>query len=156
MGEYIRDMRKRVGHIPLMQCGASVIVENERKEILLQLRTDNGEWAYAGGAVELYERVEDAAARELREETGLIADELELFGVFSGEYMKYTYPNGDQVSNIDVVYICRKYHGTLRCEAGEVDRLGFFAADNLPEPLFGVNRPALEQYLRRRKKQEGR
>ena len=26
MGDYIMDMRKRVGHIPLMQCGASVIV----------------------------------------------------------------------------------------------------------------------------------
>ena len=36
MGDYIMDMRKRVGHIPLMQCGASVIVENERGEILLQ------------------------------------------------------------------------------------------------------------------------
>ena len=42
MGDYIMDMRKRVGHIPLMQCGASVIVENERGEILLQQRSDNG------------------------------------------------------------------------------------------------------------------
>lgn len=62
MGDYIMDMRKRVGHIPLMQCGASVIVENERGEILLQQRSDNGAWGYPGGAVELYERVEDAAA----------------------------------------------------------------------------------------------
>ena len=38
MADYIMDMRKRVGHIPLMQCGASVIVENERGEILLQQR----------------------------------------------------------------------------------------------------------------------
>ena len=53
MGDYIMDMRRRVGHIPLMQCGASVIVENDRGEVLLQLRTDNGEWGYPGGAVEL-------------------------------------------------------------------------------------------------------
>ena len=53
MGDYIMDMRKRVGHIPLMQCGASVIVENERGEILLQQRSDNGAWGYPGGAVEL-------------------------------------------------------------------------------------------------------
>ena len=32
MGEYIMGMRRRVGHIPLMQCGASVIVENEKGE----------------------------------------------------------------------------------------------------------------------------
>jgi 8-oxo-dGTP pyrophosphatase MutT (NUDIX family) len=56
MGDYIMDMRKRVGHIPLMQCGASVIVENERGEILLQQRSDSGAWGYPGGAVELYER----------------------------------------------------------------------------------------------------
>ena len=69
MGEYIMDMRRRVGHIPLMQCGASVIVENDKGEILLQKRTDNSKWGYAGGSVELFEAVEEAASRELEEET---------------------------------------------------------------------------------------
>ncbi|MDD3335019.1 MAG: NUDIX domain-containing protein [Eubacteriales bacterium] len=150
MGEYIMDMRKRVGHIPLMQCGASVIVENEKGEILLQKRSDNDTWAYAGGSVELFERVEDAAARELLEETGLIADELTLLGIFSGERMRYTYPNGDEVSNVDIVFVCKKYHGTLKCERGEVEELGFFSLDQLPQPLFEVNRPALEQYMKLR------
>lgn len=147
MGEYIMDMRKRVGHIPLMQCGASVIVENAQGEILLQQRSDNGAWGYAGGSVELYESVEAAAARELLEETGLIADELELFGVFSGERMRYTYPNGDQVSNVDIVFLCRKYHGELKCQDGEVEQLRFFASDALPHPLFSANEPAIEKWL---------
>ncbi len=151
MGEYIMDMRKRVGSIPLMQCGASVIVENEKGEILLQLRSDNGQWAYAGGSVELYERTQDAAARELREETGLIAEELELLGVFSGKELRYTYPNGDQTSNIDIVYVCRKYGGTLRCEPGEVEKLGFFPLDQLPGEIFSVCQPALRAYVRARK-----
>lgn len=151
MGEYIMDMRKRVGRIPLMQCGASVIVENERGEILLQRRVDNGEWAYAGGSVELYERVEDAAARELFEETGLVADELELLNVFSGPEMQYTYPNGDEVSNVDVVFLCRRWHGTLKCEPDEVLELAFFSLDALPETLFKVNRPAIEQLKRLRR-----
>lgn len=153
MGEYIMDMRKRVGPIPLMQCGASVIVENEKGEILLQLRSDNGQWAYAGGSIELFERVQDAAARELEEETGLVAEELELLGVYSGPEMRYVYPNGDETSNVDIVYVCRKYHGALRCEAGEVEKLGFFPWDRLPGEIFSVCQPALEDYRKARQEQ---
>ena len=144
------DMRKRVGSIPLMQCGASVIVENPAGEILLQLRHDTGEWAYAGGSVELYERVEDAAARELHEETGLTAESLELLGVFSGERERYVYPNGDQVSNVDIVFVCKRYHGTLCGQEGEVEALRFYPVDALPERLFGPNLPGIEAYLRKR------
>lgn len=147
MGEYIRDMRRLVGQIPLMQCGASVIVENAAGEVLLELRADSKDWCYAGGSVELFESVEDAAARELLEETGLVADELTLLGVFSGQRMRYTYPNGDQVSNVDVVFICRRYHGTLAREVAEVDRLQFFPINALPEPFISVNQPGLEAYL---------
>lgn len=144
MGEYIMDMRKRVGPIPLMQCGASVIVLDGQNRLLLQRRKDNGMWGYAGGAVDLYERVEDAAARELREETGLIADQLELLGVFSGPELRYTYPNGDQVSIVDIVYLCRKYHGQLRPQPEEVTELAFFSPDRLPDNLFTTQLPALD------------
>ena len=61
MSNYILDLRKIVGHRPLLQVGASVIVVNNRDEILLQLRTDNHCWGYCGGSVELDEKVEDAA-----------------------------------------------------------------------------------------------
>ena len=126
MSSYIMDLRKIVGHRPLLQVGASVIVVDEENRVLLQLRSDNHCWGYAGGSVELDEPVEEAAKRELFEETGLIAQELELFGVFSGKDTHYVYPNGDEVSNIDIVYICRKYTGTLICQEGEVDKLKFF------------------------------
>lgn len=135
MSEYIMGLRKLVGHRPLLQVGASVIVENERGEILLQKRADNHCWGYAGGSVELDEVVEDAARRELFEETGLIAREMELFGVFSGKDTHYIYPNGDEVSNVDIVYLCKDYAGTLKCQEEEVEELRFFPADALPENL---------------------
>lgn len=49
MKEYIKMMRELVGSRPIMQCGASVILVNERGELLLQQRADNGMWGYHGG-----------------------------------------------------------------------------------------------------------
>jgi 8-oxo-dGTP pyrophosphatase MutT (NUDIX family) len=132
---YIADIRKLVGHAPVMLCGGSVIVEDEKGRVLLQKRLDNGCWGYAGGAVEMGEKVEDAAKRELFEETGLIADELTLFDAFSGPETRFTYPNGDEVFFVDVVYLCRKYHGTLRAQPEEVAELRFFPVNALPENL---------------------
>ena len=154
MSDYILNMRKLVGHRPILQCGASVILINDHDEILLQRRRDNGLWAYHGGSVELNEVVEEAAARELFEETGLIAEELTLLGVFSGEDMRYVYPNGDEVSNIDLVYLCRKYSGNLRAQEDEVSELRFFPLSALPkaEEISPPNRKALFQFVSKFKK----
>lgn len=147
MANYILDLRKVVGHRPLLQVGASVIVENERGEILLQRRTDNKCWGYCGGSVELDERVEDAAARELYEESGLIAESLELFGIFSGPETHYVYPNGDEVSNVDVVFICREYSGEMKAQEGEVDALSFFAYTDVPENISPPIKPAVRKWV---------
>ena len=152
MSEYIMDLRKLVGNRPLLQVGASVIVENERGEVLLQKRADNHCWGYAGGSVELDEVVEEAAKRELLEETGLTARELTLFGVFSGKDTHYIYPNGDEVSNVDIVYLCTSYTGQLRCQESEVEALRFFPADDLPENLSPpIRRPLLRWAESKRK-----
>ena len=84
MSEYIMDLRKIVGHRTLIQCGAGVIIVNNVGEILLGRRTDNHLWGYFGGSIEIDEKVEDCAKRELLEETGLIADEVSFFTVISG------------------------------------------------------------------------
>ena len=38
MSNYIMDLRKVVGHAPLLQAGASIIVENENGQVLLEKR----------------------------------------------------------------------------------------------------------------------
>lgn len=147
MSSYIMDLRKIVGHRPLLQVGASVIVVDAENRVLLQLRSDNHCWGYAGGSVELDEVVEEAAKRELYEETGLIAQRMELFGVFSGPDTHYVYPNGDEVSNVDIVYVCREYTGELHCQPGEVDELRFFRLDEIPENLFSAIRQPLMKWV---------
>jgi len=47
----------------------NVVVVNDDGEILLIRRTDNGNWAVPGGAIDLGESVAQAAVRETREES---------------------------------------------------------------------------------------
>jgi len=151
---YILDLRKVVGHRPLIQVGAGVIVEDDQGRVLLQLRADNHCWSYCGGSLEIDERAEDAAKRELFEETGLVAEELELFGVWSGPELHYVYPNGDEVSNVDIVFLCKAFSGELKPQESEVAQLRFFAADEIPENLSPPIRPALEKWARRKKEED--
>ncbi|MCL2461896.1 MAG: NUDIX hydrolase [Defluviitaleaceae bacterium] len=134
MTNYIAGMRKKIGHDRLMFVGASVFVYKDGK-VLLQKRRDNGCWAQHGGCVEIGEAVEDAARRELFEETGLTAGKLELLGVFSGNDTMYAYPNGDQVYIIDVAYVCRDFSGELLPETDETAELKWFDIGEIPENI---------------------
>jgi len=147
MIEYIKTMRALVGHTPILMCGGSVIIYKDGK-VLLQKRADNGCWGYHGGAVELGERVEDAALRELFEETGLTAHSLRLYGVFSGEGYEYTYPNGDMVHNIDHVYICEDFTGEPCADGVELTELCWFSVFDIPEDISPPVRIPLTQFMK--------
>ena len=106
---YIMDLRKYVGHQPIMMTSACVLILNNKNQVLLQRRTDNGFWGYPGGSMELGESFEDCARREVLEETGLECIELTYFTNMSGEKMHYIYPNGDEVYIAEVVFLCNNY-----------------------------------------------
>lgn len=61
---YIADLREAIGTRPIILVGAAVIVRNDKGQILLQKRSDTRDWGTIGGALELGEALEDAAARE--------------------------------------------------------------------------------------------
>ena len=131
MTGYMAEMRKLVGHRTVMQCAASVVCIDEQGRILLGKRADNHLWGYSGGAAEIDERAEDCAKRELFEEMGLVADELTFFCVNSGPEAHYIYPNGDEVSNFEIVYVCRKWHGEPKACDGEMEDLRFFSRNQI-------------------------
>lgn len=126
MDEYVKKLRAKIGHDPLLLPHSIVIVINENNEVLIEERSDDGNFDFPGGGVDLGETAEDAAKRELYEETGLEALSLEFFKLYSGEVTRYVYSNGDIIYGIDAVYICREYKGELKPQVEEVNRLKFF------------------------------
>ena len=156
MTDYMKYLRSKLGHVPLMQCAASVILYKNNK-VLLQKRSDTGMWCYHGGAIELGESAEEAAKRELLEETGLQADFLELFGVYSGSEFHYIYPNDDEVYIIDVVFLCNEFHGDLAESSEETKCLKWFQYNDIPSNLMPpIKKPLFDFIVCRRKEYENK
>lgn len=130
---YISELRKYVGHQPIINIGATVIVMNEKNEILLNLRSDTGTWGIIGGGMELGESLEQTAARELYEETGLQAERFELLDVLSGEELYFRYPNGDETYTVIVLYKAVGILGRLNINDDESRDLKYFSFDYLPK-----------------------
>lgn len=134
MHEYIKTMRKHIGHDPLLLVAAGAIIYKDRK-ILLQKRGDDGTWSIHGGSLELGETVEETVRRELEEEIGVKPINLKFYKVFSGEDMHYVCPNGDEVYCVNVIFLCDEYEGELKQDDDEVVELKWFDIDNLPDNL---------------------
>jgi len=129
---YIMNLRKHVGHEPLIGIGATTLVFNDKKELLLNLRSDTNTWGIPGGSMELYETIEETAVRELKEEAGINADELELVTVLSGNEYYFEYPNGDKMCTVIVLFKVLNYTGKVKVSDNESKKLEFFSLNKLP------------------------
>ncbi len=140
---YIMDLRKYVGHKPLIMTCTGVLILNDKSQLLLQKRTDNGCWGYPGGSMELGESFEECARREVLEETGLDCKKLTYFTHKAGVQMHYIYPNGDEIYSAEIIFICDKYQGNLKVQQSEVIEQKFFDLDKLPENISPNNKEVI-------------
>jgi 8-oxo-dGTP pyrophosphatase MutT (NUDIX family) len=145
MSDYVGELRKVVGHRPLLLAAAGVIVRDTAGAILLQRRTDDGRWGIPGGALELGESLEETARRELTEETGLTAGDLELLDVYSGAEFFLTYANGDQAYVVGATFLAHSVSGESTPDGREGTELRYFSMAALPETLNDYNRRLLER-----------
>jgi len=135
LADYIKEIRKLIGTRPVILVGSTIIVINNNNEILLQHRSDTEEWGLPGGAMEIGESLEETAARELFEETGLRAENFLFLDLLSGRELYYKYPNGDEVFNVISVYLAKEIYGELAISDGESLDLKYFAPKALPSNL---------------------
>jgi len=141
---YISEIRKYVGHKPIMAVAAMGIIYSDSTGLLLEKRTDTGEWCTPGGAIELHESIEDALRREIKEETNLDFKAPKLFDIKANVHM--IYPNGDEVYYTDIVYEITEFWGELKPDK-ESTELRFFNLHDLPDNIMPTQTEYIQRYV---------
>jgi ADP-ribose pyrophosphatase YjhB (NUDIX family) len=109
---------------PLFTVSAAAIITNDEGKVLLLshvLRPGPG-WGYPGGFAEKGEQAEDAVRREVREETGIELDDLQLLHVRTTG------------SHIEVLFSARAV-GDPEVRSREIIELGWFGVEELPKEM---------------------
>jgi 8-oxo-dGTP diphosphatase len=130
--EWVNQLEQKweTGLIPDPQTVAIILI-NERGEVLLQLRDNNPDisfpnsWTLPGGVVESPETPEQAARRELAEETGLHSS-LSPWKVYKRK------PENHRFSIEQHIYIGKTHQESDEMALGEGQALHFFRQDELP------------------------
>jgi len=92
---------------------ANVVVTDDAGRILMIHRTDNGNWAIPGGAMDLGESLVDCAVRETREETGIECEVTGLVGIYTDPKHVILYTSDGEVrQEFSVVFTARPVGGT--------------------------------------------
>lgn len=131
-----------------LKAGVAVIILNEKKQVLLQKRSDVKLWSIPSGHIEIGETVSEAAIREVKEETNLDVKIKKLIGVYSDpDSQVFAYPNGRVVHFITTCFLVEITGGNLRCNSSESLEIKFFETQNLPKNLLKMHPQWLKDAL---------
>ncbi len=117
---------------------ADVLVINDDKVLLIDRKNEPLGWAIPGGFVDLYETMEQAALRELHEETGIEANinDLHLLGIYSDPKRD---TRGHTVSAVYIFFSDKEAYA-----ADDAKDAKYFHIDNLPENTAFDHREILQ------------
>jgi 8-oxo-dGTP pyrophosphatase MutT (NUDIX family) len=129
----------------------NVVVVNGAGDILLIRRTDNGNWALPGGAIDLGESVAQAAARETLEEAGIECAVTGIVGIYSDPRHVILYTsNGEARQEFSIVLTARPYGGQPT-PSNESSEVRWVSASDLPGYTMGRSmRIRIDDFLSRK------
>ncbi len=109
---------------------SAVIFTDDRKQILLQERVDNGKWSLPGGQMEPGESVKQAIKREVKEETGIDVNVVKLIGVYSDPEHVIAYSDGEIRQQFSMCFLCKAQSNTISVSS-ESKRVTYVPIRNL-------------------------
>ncbi len=141
---HVVQLRSKIGSELLLLPSVTVLIRNDRDQILLVRHIGFDRWGTLGGMVEPKEHPRDAAAREAKEETGLDIEITSLLTAVGGPDYEVTYPNGDRVSYVSTVYGAELIGGVAAIDVEELTDMRWFdsaelqtlALDRFAQSLF--------------------
>ena len=133
MDEYIKHIRQKIGRDKFIHPAARIIIENSSGEILIVERLDNGKIGLPAGGIEFNETIEECIKREVKEETGLTINSLEVIGISTNPNKEsVNYPNGDQIQYFTIEFYSRDFTGAIKpIETLEIKAAKFVHSDEL-------------------------
>ncbi|HTW17789.1 MAG TPA: NUDIX domain-containing protein [Nocardioides sp.] len=140
---FVVELRKLVGSHELWLPAVTAVVVRDG-QVLLTLRSDNGQWAPITGIVDPGEEPGVAARREALEETGVEISVDRLASVSVSPQITHT--NGDLGVYLDLTFACSWLSGEPYAADDENTDVRWWPVDDLP-PMSDFLLPRLEAAL---------
>lgn len=124
-----------------IKIGVNILVRKDNKILLGQRIGDrgNGTWSLPGGHVEYGEGLGEAAIRELREETGFNAIEVEFSHIINDPISDCHY--------VHIGFLANEYTGELCVmEPDKFAAWEWFSFEDIPEQIFEGSKRALDAF----------
>lgn len=136
--DYLKHLTTKVSQGPFLT--VDCIIAYSGGIVMIERSNPPLGWALPGGFIDYGESVEDAVAREMKEETSLDLDELKQFHVYSK-------PGRDPRFHTVTIVFTAKGKGTLAADS-DAKAAKVFRFDDLPQKIAFDHRSILNDYRR--------
>lgn len=132
--EWMQNIGEGVPGYVTPKVAIGAVVGNDAGEILLVKRAETGIWLYPTGWADIGYSPSEVAIKEVREETGIVCEPVQVLGIVDGQRMGFS-----RFGMYMILFHCRALGGDLIAHPLETDGVGWFAADALPENTAGAD-----------------